>query len=326
MILLLGDLLLDLFSMPLGAPVEQASSFVPHQGGATANVAAVLGWCGVRCRLLSSVGRDAHGDRLVGALREAGVDVSGVIRVAKATGIVFIRVSESGERSFAGYGGGAEKELSQAHLRAGPDPLSGASWLHVGSGAIEPGEMAGAARMLLDEAARRAVPLSVDLNIRAHRWGDAARMISEVSQLAGRAALVRASEDDLRSMGLPLTLDALAGLAPAAVAILTRGASGAEARVGGETLWAPARSVAVVETTGAGDAFTAGILASLARDGVGPAHPAFLDAARWERALAIGHGLGALAVGTCGSTAAFRGGVDLGAPPWEAGPPAGRLA
>lgn len=261
--------------------------------------------------MLASVGSDAHGDRLLDELRDAGVDAEGVVRVPGATGLVFIQVNEDGERSFAGYGVGAEKLFSEAHLRMGADPLAEARWLHVGSGAIEPGELAGAARSLLDEAERRGVPLSVDLNIRAHRWGDSGRMRTEVAWLASRASLLRASEDDLRALGLPLTLDALSGLAPRAVSVLTRGAGSAEALVGNERLIAAALKVAVVETTGAGDAFTAGVLASLERDGAQPGDSTFLDRTRWERALEIGHWLGALAVGACGATEAFRAGVDL---------------
>jgi fructokinase len=311
MIVLLGDLLLDLFALPLGAPVDAATSFAPRQGGGTANVAVVLGRCGVRCALWASVGRDAHGDRLLAAVRDAGVDARGVVRVAGATGVVFIAVDASGERSFMGYGGGAEKALSAGDLLAGAPALEGARWLHLGSGAIESGPMADAARTLVEDARRREVPLSVDLNVRRHRWPDAATMLAGVGWLAGQAAVVRASEDDLLALGLEPSLASLSALSPSAVSVLTHGPRGASAHVGSLELRSEAVPAQAVDTTGAGDAFTAGLLAVLARQGARPGTAMFTDAALWTMALRAGNTLGSRAVAACGSTHAFRDGVDL---------------
>ncbi|RYE91534.1 MAG: hypothetical protein EOO75_08690 [Myxococcales bacterium] len=306
MILLLGDLLLDLFAQPLGATVEEATSFLPRQGGAVANVAAVLGHRGVPCRLLAGVGRDAHGRRLTRSLARAGVDVTGVLDSAVPTGVVFIQVDAAGERSFVGYGGGAEKELSLGALRAAlGDPLAGARWFHTASGALEGGPLEEAARTLIAEANGRGLPLSVDLNIRRHKWDSADRLQQAVRWLASRSAVLRASEDDLAALGLPADLDQLASLAPSAAVVLTRGLRGAVARVGDLTLEQPAHAARAVESTGAGDAFTAGLLSVVALD---PA--ARLDPARWRHALAVASELGARAVEACGATAAFAGPDD----------------
>jgi fructokinase len=302
MIVLLGDLLLDLFAQPLGATVEQADSFLPRQGGAVANVAAVLGHRGVPCRMLAGVGADAHGRRLIASLARAGVDVAGVLTSGVPTGVVFIQVDRDGERSFVGYGGGAEKALSLGALRETlGDPLAGIQWFHTASGALEGGPLEDAARALIEESSQRGVPLSVDLNIRRHKWDSAARMADAVRWLSSRSALLRASEDDLAALGLPADLDQLAALGPSAVVVLTRGLRGAVARVGGVTLEQPATPARAVESTGAGDAFTAGLLSVVA------AHDerARRDPELWRRALAVASELGARAVEVCGATAAF---------------------
>ncbi|MCU0657259.1 MAG: PfkB family carbohydrate kinase [Polyangiaceae bacterium] len=301
MILLLGDLLLDLFALPLGSTVDGASSFAPRQGGAVANVAAALACLGVPCRLLAGVGRDAHGRRLLRELQAVGVDTSGVLPCPGATGVVFLQVDEAGERSFAGHSGGAEKALSrQAIEEALGDPLQGIRWFHTGSGVLEGGPLEEAGRWLVEEARGRGVPVSVDLNIRRHKWSSRERMGEAARWLGERSAVLRASEEDLAALGLPAELDALASLGPGAVAVLTRGARGAEARVGGETLRQGASPARVLETTGAGDAFTAGLLSVVAsRSGPGA----------WGEALRAASEAAARAVEGCGATEGLRGGT-----------------
>lgn len=302
MIVLLGDLLLDLFALPLGSTVETADDFAPRQGGAVANVAVALGLLGLPCRLFSCVGKDAHGRRLLRALQEAGVDARGVVLGAVPTGIVFIQIdAASGERSFVGYGGGAEKYLSLQALReAVGEPLENARWFHTGSGVLEGGPLVEVARWLIEEAQRRQIPVSVDLNIRRHKWDDEARMIEAARWLAARASVLRASEDDLRALGLPVNLDALAAMTPG-VAVLTRGLHGAEARVREVTLTQTAHPAEAVDTTGAGDAFTAGLLSVIV-----PRGSSFGEIEVWREALATASRLGARVVGACGATEALR--------------------
>jgi fructokinase len=86
MIVCFGEALVDLFAEPVDTPLDRAERFLPHLGGAPANVALALGRLGVPTRFVGAVGRDAHGQRLVRGLDEAGVDTSAMHRVAGAYG------------------------------------------------------------------------------------------------------------------------------------------------------------------------------------------------------------------------------------------------
>jgi sugar/nucleoside kinase (ribokinase family) len=86
------------------------------------------------------------------------------------------------------------------------------------------------------------------------------------------AQLVKASDDDVTWLYPGESLDAVAArwLDLGAVAVvITRGERGALAfRPGARPVERPSRKVEVVDTIGAGDAFTAGLLSALARAGV----------------------------------------------------------
>lgn len=304
MILCFGEALIDLYASPLDAPAAEATAFIPHVGGAPANVAITLGRLGVPARFVGAVGRDGHGDRLLGALREAGVDTTAVQRRAERTGIAFVRVAPTGERSFLFYRqGGADYALdADAMLRA--DPLRGARAVLFGSSAFVAEPLATAARALLDAAVAQGVPVAVDLNARPHLWSDPSALLDAVRRLLDVADVVKASDDDLTALGLDASLDALRGLArPAALLALTRGAAGWEAEWRGLRLRGAAEPVERVDATGAGDAFTAGLLAALL------AHPEGRDEASLREALACAGALGARAVTVAGATEALR-------PPW----------
>ena len=83
-----------------------------------------------------------------------------------------------------------------------------------------------------------------------------------------RCAVVKLSEEEIEfvtgTTDVPTALDWLARRG-VVVAIVTRGPKGASLRFRGETRQVPARWVKVIDTTGAGDGFTAGFLFGLTR-------------------------------------------------------------
>jgi fructokinase len=179
--------------------------------------------------------------------------------------------------------------------------LEGASWLVLGSSALVTEPVASAARWCVEEAQRRGVRVLLDLNVRAHLWGDRAKMTDAVRWLVERASVVKASEDDLRALDAEGTLDTLRALAGEAVPVLTLAERGAVAWVQGRAVDAAAPSLAhaeVVDTTGAGDAFVGAMLAVLSRGGD--------DGALWHDALTAGCVVGTRAVTAMGAVEAVR--------------------
>lgn len=301
MIVCFGEALVDLYGIPLGASVEEASSFLPRLGGAPANVAIALGRMGIGARFVGAVGRDGHGERLVAGMRAAGVDVGCVARRAERTGVTFVRVSEGGARSFLFYrGGGADYALDLDDLRGGRDPLEGARWILFGSSAFVAEPLARAARWLLDQALARGVAVVSDLNVRPHLWRDPDALRAAVDALLDASRVVKASDDDLRALGLDDTVDALCGRVRGdALAVVTRGARGWAAGMGARRWRGEAAHAEEVDATGAGDAFVAGLLAGL------PRPSALDDPGRVEVALGAASALGARAVMAIGATDAL---------------------
>jgi sugar/nucleoside kinase (ribokinase family) len=305
-----GEPLLDLFALPVGSSFEHAESFKPCPGGAPANVAVILARYGVPVRFIGAVGSGALGDRMVRELSSAGVDVRGIARSPLKAGTVFIQVTHEGEREFLGYAdAGSEYDYRVENYRAlQPDPLQDAEWLVAGSGSLPREPIVSALRYVVSHAQEHGVPLYVDLNVRPGTWWSRDAMLERVSWLARQATVLKASADDLCAMGLPPKLETLQELAPQAVKLLSVGAQGALALVDGVELRQPAPDERVVDTTGAGDAFTAGVLTFLYRNRIHPrANPAVLGDRRvWNTALVAGCRFGARAITTLGATEAFR--------------------
>ncbi len=303
MIVAFGEAIVDLFAEPLGRAVEDADRFVPHLGGALANVAAIASRLGAPVRFVGAVGRDGHGDRIVRALDDAGVDTSRVVRVAERTAVTFVRVAGDGERSFLFYRALTADQAMPAEHLASSRPFEDATWAVTGTSAHIAEPLATSARAFAAEADARAIPRVVDLNVRAHRWPDRAVMADSVRLAVAGAAIVKASEEDLAALGLPPTLDAIRALAPAALPLLTLGARGAVAAIAGQSLAVAAPAVSAVDATGAGDAFVACILAGLHRHRWAEARS---DTTLWTRLLEAACALGARAVTAPGATTAAR--------------------
>jgi len=300
MIVCFGEPLLDVFASPVGATFEDAEVFVPRPGGAPLNVAKVLGHAGAPTRVLGAVGDDALGRRIVRGLEAAGVDASGMARSRRKTGMVFIQVGLDGSRTFLGYAdGSAEYDYSpEDYDRARPEPLEGASWLVVGSGSLTREPTVSALRHVVARAQARGVPIAVDLNVRSPLWPSREAMHEGCRWLCAQASVLRASEEDLVALGLSATLADLRSLSPSAPVVLTLGARGAAALIGpsgAQELRCEAPKVKVVDTTGAGDAFTAGLVAHLFKTGrrSSPLNPPFGAEAEGSREQRPGTGEGA---------------------------------
>lgn len=252
--------------------------------GAESNVAIGLSRLGHRVGWVGRLGQDEPGELVLRTLRAEGVDVSTVERdEAAATGLIlfeqrlpdvtrvqYYRTDSAGSAlSAAAVADALADDLRLVHL-SGITPA-------LGERAREAVEVA------LAGAADRGADVSFDVNHRDQLW-TRARASEVLTPLARRANVVIGSPEELELVGGPAEL-----LAAGVTEVVTKhGAEGASVRTGDGAHREPAHRVEVVDSVGAGDAFTAGYL-SARLDGLDP-----------SRRLARGNAAGAFAVATSG--------------------------
>ncbi|MEV0262020.1 ribokinase [Streptomyces sp. NPDC050617] len=120
-----ADLVVGVERRPLAGETVLGSDLVTHPGGKGANQAVAAARLGARTALLARVGDDAHGRLLLDAQRAAGVEVGGVLVGGAPTGVALITVDPSGDNSIV-VSPGANARLSPEDVRASGDLLAAA--------------------------------------------------------------------------------------------------------------------------------------------------------------------------------------------------------
>jgi fructokinase len=304
-VLSIGEVIVDFFPEAPGRSLRHVDRYVRHLGGAPANVAVGVARLGRKVGLCALVGRDDFGDFLHDALVAVGVDTRGLGRHPTArTGVTFVSVDERGERSFSFHRhGAADQQFGAEHVD--PELVAQARIVHVGSTTSARPEGAQAIEKALAAARAAGAVVSCDPNWRPHMWRDPAGARQVVHDLVARATVVKLAEDELEPLlGLRDPVEAarrLRSMGPE-LAVVTRGALGcvwSHARGEGTS---PAVPVTVVDTTGAGDAFCAGLLAGLAGH---PGRPGQLSPEAIAAVCAGANATAARVLGSMGATAGF---------------------
>ncbi|MGD0523876.1 MAG: carbohydrate kinase [Polyangiaceae bacterium] len=290
-----GEILWDLFETRPG-------EYRRELGGAPANVATGLARLGVKAAVVGGVGRDSFGRALVAHLAKDGVDVRFVVELPERTGLTFVTRDAAGEPAFLFYRhDSADVSVEAKHV---VPAMGRARWALVGSSTLMTRELARGTARFLDVAERAGAVLFVDLNVRAHLWPSRSAMERAIAGLVRRAAVVKASDADLRAVAGPrVGLRWLERHAPQATWLVTRGGGVASAIGAHGSVEAPAMRARCVDATGAGDAFIAGALATLVAAGATPGSPPWSAPEVWRRALRAGHMMGKKAVSRPGAVA-----------------------
>ena len=264
MIVACGEALIDF-------TVEKTGSgprYIPHSGGSSLNVAVALGRLGVPAAYLGGISRDAFGGFLRRQLEASGVDLRYVSDRAEPTALAFVQQEEGREPSFSFYGQAtAERSVGINDL---PRAFSSEVEALQFSGYSLVVEPVGTTLETLGERERGRRLIFMDPNVRPALTPDLDAGRARLEAWVRRADVVKASRADLAVLypGTPWEKVARAWLArPEAggpvLVVVTLAADGAMAfHAAGEARVA-AIEVTVVDTVGAGDAFSAGLLAWL---------------------------------------------------------------
>lgn len=265
-VLCLGEVLIDF--MPAGATQPGViGAFDPAPGGAPANVAVGLARLGVRSAFMGRTAADGFGRFLARALTDAGVDVSHLRRVPDArTPVAFVSLDEEGEREFLFYG---EPMAGFSSADLDPDAVAAARLLHSGSiGLIDPAARE-ASQLAVETARRHGRLVSFDANLRLALWPDRDMAERLIRQGIAAASIVKLSDEELEFLtggadpdtaGRSLWHEGLRLL------VVTHGRNGCTFLTADASGHVPGMTVTAVDTTGAGDAFVAALLAGILED------------------------------------------------------------
>jgi sugar/nucleoside kinase (ribokinase family) len=256
----IGDLVEDVVVQLLEAvhvASDTQSVVTRRRGGSAANLVEAACRAGGRARFIGQVGDDPTGRWLTEQLEVVGADV--VVRWRGRTGTIVVLVDPSGERTML-----ADRASCIELDRPERSWLTGLHTLHVPYYSLVGEPLATTTTTLATWANELGIRVSVDASSAALLEHDGADLaLAHIASLSPQVVL--ANELEAEVLGAGLHPDRLGG----ATVVVKRGSAAATVlRAGCEPVDVPAMVLdAVRDTTGAGDAFAAGLLLALA-DGV----------------------------------------------------------
>lgn len=263
-----GEALVDFLPRESGRPVRDVETWRRCPGGAPSNVAIGLARLGVPSALVGVTGDDEFGHFLTKALTDEGVDVTHLRRTSEGkTGLAFVSIAENGERSFSFH----RTRSAELFFNGGDADLPyllGARAVHLGTNSLIWKPAQKAAELMVQAAQKAGKLVTCDPNLRLHIWPDPEDLRALLAHLLPSVGVVKLSEDEIRFVtGTGDVEEALLALRKLGVAlpVITRAAQGAVFLWQGKVVRVPGVAAKLVDSTGAGDGFMAGLLFGLTR-------------------------------------------------------------
>ncbi|KAI3747806.1 hypothetical protein L6452_10470 [Arctium lappa] len=266
-----GEMLIDFVPTISGLALAEAPAFKKAPGGAPANVAVGIARLGGSSAFIGKVGEDEFGYMLADILKENNVNNEGMrFDPGARTALAFVTLKKDGEREFMFYRNpSADMLLEESELDL--DLIRKAKIFHYGSISLIT-EPCKSAHIAATKVAKDAgVLLSYDPNLRLPLWPSAESAREGILSIWDTADIIKISEEEIafltngedpyddnvvRKLYHPNLKLLLVTEGPDGCRYYTKEFSG---RVKG-------LKVNPVDTTGAGDAFVAGVLSKLAAD------------------------------------------------------------
>jgi sugar/nucleoside kinase (ribokinase family) len=259
-------MLLDILVRPVDLPEGWAGTALVESieqslGGNGANAAYTAGRLGVPVRLVGMVGSDAFGEFVLGKLRSADVDTSGIRRSAAPTATTVVLVNGRGDRRFLHrLGSSGEMYLEPDAFEREIQP--GLSHYHLATPFTLP-RMRAIYPELLRRARARGLTTSLDT-----QWDSQGQWMVALAPCLPLVDILFANEDEAKMLTGstdPVKVASVLREHGASTIVLKLGAQGCAVFSECEEFQVPGFPVTVVDTTGAGDCFAGAWLAATAR-------------------------------------------------------------
>ena len=290
----LGDAVVDLLP-------ESDGRLLPCPGGAPANVAVGIARLGGTSGFIGRVGDDPFGALMQRTLLTEGVDITFLKQDEwHRTSTVLVDLNDQGERSFTFM----VRPSADLFLETTDLPCwRHGEWLHLCSIALSAEPSRTSAFTAMTAIRHVGGFVSFDPNIREDLWQDEHLLRLCLRQALQLADVVKLSEEEWRLISGKTQNDrdicALAKEYEIAMLLVTKGAEGVVVCYRGQVHHFAGMSVNCVDSTGAGDAFVAGLLTGLSSTGLST------DEREMRRIIDLAQRCGALAVTAKGAMTAL---------------------
>jgi fructokinase len=260
-LLCVGELLVDLIATDYGSFLE-CESFKRFAGGSPANIASNAKKMGITAAVAAAVGTDGFGDFLLTNLTDADLDTSLIQRIEESTSLVLI--TKSRDTPVPVFYRGADYRLSLTDELE--ERLRESSIFHFSCWPLSMEPARSCVKTMIRIARTNQGVICCDPNYHPAIWKNRAEAIAIFEEILPDIDLIKPSVEDAdRLFGgddPERHIRRFLGMG-ARLVIMTLGERGAIASNGREIKEYPSLADEVVDTTGAGDAFWAGLYAGL---------------------------------------------------------------
>lgn len=296
-VLIYGDAFVDYI-----ATTKNNDLFDLYLGGATVNVSAGVSRLGVPSEFITVTGEDEISAFFCRALKAEGVNMTHSIRhKEKRISGVYIHLTETNDRVFASY----DNETPDLQVKAeqlADHAFAAASLFHFCSGTLFHAEARETTAHAVELSKTHGALCSYDVNIRPLRWESEELCRQTVLRFLPQADILKLTVEELLFLMEATTLaegiDKLNDYQLPLV-FVTDGEHGTHAVFKEQTIHVPVVPVKPVDTTGAGDAFMAGIIRYIHLNGMPKTDKELVECA------AFGNRLGALCATRAGAITAM---------------------
>lgn len=228
-----------------------------HPGGAPFNVSRAIGRLGGRASFVGRISTDAYGDDLAAALSADGVELHPNLRDPRPTALALAELDARGQATYRfEIAGSATEALTPAEALAIAPPKAGA--LYAGGLGLVLEPLAAASEALVNDRHGRTL-VFIDPNVRPTAIPDMTAWRERLDRVLSRTDVVKVSDADLAVLAPDRAAEAAAPAlldAGPRLVLLTLGERGAIAYGAFGRRLVKAPQVTVVDTIGAGDAFS----------------------------------------------------------------------
>jgi fructokinase len=267
MIIVIGEALIDLIQ-----DRDNIDEYKAVVGGANANVAIALARLETPHAFLARISTDSFGKQIREKLQKNNVNLDKAIETEEPTTLAVVSINDQGSPSYSFYvNGTADWGWTPEEL---PNLEAKAIQFGCLTMAMEPGNLH------IEQWAKaqaEAKTISHDINMRPALGFDQAKEKVRVERVNSFSHIIKASDEDLEWLDPTRTPDETAKeWSKNKLFLLTKGSEGVDVYKDGTKLFnVPSRKIKVVDTVGAGDTFTANLLAQLLENnhlGENPTH------------------------------------------------------